>query len=100
MSTCPVVKIKPSHPSQGDFVEINESDFDPTKHERFVEPPPVRVAAVPPPPVSPVNPLDSLGKNWRDRDDLRMIAASVIGRTVENKRQAIEVIEAALKARG
>lgn len=31
----PVVKIKPSHESQGAFVEINESDFDPNLHELY-----------------------------------------------------------------
>jgi hypothetical protein len=33
--TCPTVKIMPSHESQGDYVEINASDFDPAKHELF-----------------------------------------------------------------
>lgn len=27
------LKIKPSHPSQGEFVLIEKKDFDPTKHE-------------------------------------------------------------------
>lgn len=27
------VKIKPSHPSQGEFVVIDKKDFDPAKHE-------------------------------------------------------------------
>ena len=32
--TCPTVKVKSTHPeSQGLFVEINASDFDPEKHE-------------------------------------------------------------------
>lgn len=32
--TCKTVRIKSSHPeSQGEFVEINESDFDPAIHE-------------------------------------------------------------------
>lgn len=51
---CPTVKIKSSHPkSQGDFVEINKSDFDPKKHELFVEgdapraPKPVKINATP-----------------------------------------------------
>lgn len=35
--TLPTVKIKPSHPSQGEFVEINEKDFDAKKHELFEE---------------------------------------------------------------
>lgn len=33
--TCETVKIKSSHPSQGDFVEINVSDFDESKHKLF-----------------------------------------------------------------
>lgn len=37
MDTCPTIKIKPSHPSQGDFVEINEEDFDPKVHRPFAE---------------------------------------------------------------
>jgi hypothetical protein len=58
-------------------------------------------SALPPlPPVPVVNPLDNLAADWRSRDDLKSLAASVSGgRAVENKRQAIEVIEAALKAR-
>lgn len=31
------LKIKSSHPSQGDFVVINEEDFDSTKHKLHVE---------------------------------------------------------------
>lgn len=34
----PTVRIKPSHPSQGEFVVINEEDFDPAKHERYAAP--------------------------------------------------------------
>lgn len=34
---CPIIKIKPSSPEQGEFVVINESDFDPAKHARYVE---------------------------------------------------------------
>lgn len=51
--TCPTIKIKSSDPkTQGDFVEINESDFDPKKHELFVEgsapaPKPVKINATP-----------------------------------------------------
>ncbi|SDX13154.1 HeH/LEM domain-containing protein [Variovorax sp. YR634] len=33
-----VIKIKPSHESQGPFVLINEGDFDPKKHELYEEP--------------------------------------------------------------
>lgn len=60
-------------------------------------------SALPPlPPVPPVvDPLANLAPDWRTRDDVKQIAASVSGgRAVENKRQAVEVIEAALKARG
>ena len=34
---CKTIKIKSSHPeSQGEFVEINEADFDAKKHELYV----------------------------------------------------------------
>lgn len=34
--TCKVVRIKSTHPkSQGAFVEINETDFDPKKHQLY-----------------------------------------------------------------
>lgn len=33
--TVKTVRIMPSHVSQGAFVEINESDFDPKKHKLF-----------------------------------------------------------------
>jgi hypothetical protein len=57
--------------------------------------------APPPPPPPPFDPLVNLAPDWRKRDDLRQLAASVSGgRSVENKAQAIAVIEAALKARG
>lgn len=35
MDICPTVKIKPSHKSQGAYVEINEADFDPKVHEKL-----------------------------------------------------------------
>ena len=36
---CPVTKIKSTDPeTQGAFVEINTSNFDPEKHELYVEP--------------------------------------------------------------
>lgn len=31
------LKIKSSHPSQGDFVVINEEDFDASKHVKYGE---------------------------------------------------------------
>lgn len=30
-----ILKIKPVHPSQGDYVLINAEDFDPAKHELY-----------------------------------------------------------------
>lgn len=103
MAACPVVKIKPSHPSQGAFVEINEEDFDATKHEIYVSLPPPPVAVVLPPPPAPPHPLDGLTKDWREQDygKLRGIAvAACDGRAPENRKQAVQMIEAALAARG
>ena len=38
MSACPVVRIVwPANAEYGGFVEINESDFDPSIHVLFVE---------------------------------------------------------------
>lgn len=37
-----VVKIKPSHPSQGDYVLINEEDFDSKVHVLYEEKPKTR----------------------------------------------------------
>jgi hypothetical protein len=31
----PTIRVKPSSPEQGEFVIINEADFDPDLHERF-----------------------------------------------------------------
>lgn len=53
--TCPTVKIKSTHPeSQGPFVEINESDFDAKKHQRYEEP--KKAAPVKPPGASAPTP--------------------------------------------
>lgn len=98
--TCPTVKIKSGNKSG--HVIINESDFDPAKHERYEAPPapsPVSVptgALPPPPPVDPLAGFNTPG--WRDFDvaRLRNVAAAVSGRAVENKEQAVAVIEAAL----
>jgi hypothetical protein len=35
--TVPVIKVKPWAADQGDYVEINEADFDPSVHTRFEE---------------------------------------------------------------
>lgn len=53
--TCRVVKIKSVDPkSQGPFVEINESDYNPEIHELFEPTPPAPVNQTPP--SEPVNP--------------------------------------------
>ena len=56
MDSVPVIRIKSSHPSQGEFVEINASDFDPAKHERFDAPAPKAKLTLPPPPPPAVAP--------------------------------------------
>jgi hypothetical protein len=103
----PTVKIKSTHPaSQGPFVEINETDFDPAKHERYdapqavVAPPPV----LDPPPPPPANPLDLLPENWREAagrgiTKLKEIAEAATGRTPADKNEAVAMIEAALAER-
>lgn len=51
----PVVKVHPWGKGQGDFVEINESDFDPQKHKLYnAKAPSVPPVAVQPPPPAPV----------------------------------------------
>lgn len=60
--TLPVMKIVASHPSQGEFVEINVADFDPEKHVAFdtvgkADKKPAKAAKVEPldiPPPAPV----------------------------------------------
>lgn len=101
MAAVPTVRIMPSHPSQGAFVEINAEDFDPAVHILFAElPPPPPPMELPPPPPPPVGPLDNLPPNWRSKSpqELRTLAASATGRTPEDKKQAIEMIEQALAA--
>lgn len=96
--TLPTVKVK----SGDSFAIINESDFDAAVHEHYEAPaaPPPPPPAPPPPPGSD-NPLDGLAADWREDHGARLksIALAVSGRAVENKAQAIEVIEAALAAR-
>ncbi len=101
---CPTVRILPAHPSQGDFVEINASDFDEAKgHKRYIAapPPPPGPKAPPPPPPVP-SPLDGLPLKWRDAKpvELKALAERISGRTHENREQAVQTIEAALAARG
>ncbi len=52
-----------------------------------------------PPPPPPFDPLADLGNKWRERKDVTAIAAAVAGRAVDNKAQAIAIVEEALKAR-
>lgn len=97
----PTVRVKAWGKGQGDFVDINESDFDPKVHERVVDVPPPPPPPLPPPPPPP-HPLDGLPKDWRTSRQFnrRAFAASVSdGRTPENDKQAVEMIEAALAAR-
>ena len=99
MAACPTVRIMPSHPSQGAFVEINAEDFDPATHKRYVDPAPVPVGVPPPPPfVPPPGPLDGLPQNWRELPSkrLRELATAATGRTPEDRNQAVEMIDAAL----
>jgi hypothetical protein len=65
---------------------------------RLILPPPLDL---PPPPPGAVDPLDGLGVDWKSKDaaELKKLAEVVSGRAVENKKQAVEVIEAALAAR-
>jgi hypothetical protein len=102
----PVVRVKPWGEGQGAFVRINESDFDPAKHELYVEPLPELPAApvLTPLPVleSMPDPLAKLPADWQEKvksAELRGIAAAVSGRTVENREQAVQVISEALAAR-
>jgi hypothetical protein len=104
-SSCPTVTVKATDPEQGEFIVINKSDYDaaePGTYEMFVlpllpppGPPPVAAGSVPP------GPLDALGSDWQNGDvaEMKAIAAAVSGRAVDNKAQAIEVIDAALVAR-
>lgn len=57
---------------------------------------------VPPPPGPPPSPLDALPADWKDKsgaDELKKIAAAISGRAVENRAQAVDVINQALAAR-
>ena len=47
--TVATVKVLPWSSDQGDFVLINEADFDPVKHEAFTEP----AEPTEPPPAKP-----------------------------------------------
>lgn len=100
----PVVRIvHPHEPEKYPYLEINASDFDPAVHIRVaIEAPPVVAPPLAPPP-TPLSPLDGLAKDWADQsptEDLKRIAAAVNnGRAVDNRAQAVEVINQALAAR-
>jgi len=100
---CKTVRVKPWSPDQGDYVVINESDYDPDKHGPLIAPPPpVPVAPMVPPPPKAPDPLANLAPNWRDAmkvGELKALAQAVSGRAVENREQAKTVIEDALAAR-
>jgi hypothetical protein len=94
---CATTKIKADAP--GGHIVINESEFDPAKHERYIAPPPLPALPVmPPPPLAPPGPLANLPRDWRDRKTawLRELAEKVAGRTPENREQSIDMIAAAL----
>lgn len=97
----PTLRVKSSHPSQGDHVIINESDFDPAVHELFdAPPPPPPPPSFPPLPAAQPDPLAGLPKDWATTfktAQLRALAETVSGRAVENREQAIQVIRNALK---
>jgi hypothetical protein len=63
--------------------------------------PSLPVVLLPPLPPAPVDSLAALPADWRSQEPatLRALAATVSGRTVENKAQAVAVIEAALAKR-
>lgn len=44
---CPTVKINPVSPEQGDYIIINETDFDPKKHTLYVPAKPRRTERSP-----------------------------------------------------
>ena len=98
----PTVKIKAD--SAKGYRIINASAFDPKVHVKYDEPTPGEIAPPPPAAVAspaPVDPLANLPADWRKGEPkaLRDLAASLTGRSVENKAQAVSVIEAELAKR-
>jgi hypothetical protein len=101
---CETVRVAPWSKDQGDYVVINKSEYDPEKHGPvMIPPPPVAVAPLsPPPPPAAPDPLASLAPNWRDSmsaKEMKAFAQAITGRAVENREQAVTVIDDALKAR-
>jgi len=88
-----------SDTAPGGVLRINESDFDPMKHVRADPNAPL---PLPPPPIlpPPPGPLDGLPADWRDKPAkwLRETAERLTARTPDNREQAIQLIEAWLKA--
>lgn len=89
------IKIKPSHPSQGDYVLINESDFDASIHEKF-DP-----AAVPTKPAEAPPNVIEIPENWADLPwaEMKKLANAVAPEKVFNKDDAVAAIEAELARR-
>jgi hypothetical protein len=100
--TCPTVSVKSSE-HEGGFLVVNESDFDPKKHERYLAPPPAAAAPLPPPPAPGApDPLAGLPKDWqtsKKTGELKDLAVAVSGRTPENREQAVAIIVEALAAK-
>lgn len=103
------MRVRPIHaevclsPQKADAVQFMP-DVPDSERKRLLElfglPVSADLAPPPPPPPPPFDPLANLAPDWRKRDDVRQLAAAVSGgRSVENKAQAIAVIESALKAR-
>lgn len=92
--TCKTVKIKSSDPkSQGDFVEINESDFDPKKHEKYEGDDEVSA------PVTPAKKIKATADAHKFAEDAGFDISTVKGTgrggiiTVEDVQDAIEAAE-------
>jgi len=92
--TCKTVKIKSSHAaSQGDFIEINETDFDKSKHELFEE-----GDAPAPKPVKPAK-INATPEAIAFAEEAGFDISAVVGTgkkgqiTVENVQDAIEAAE-------
>lgn len=99
MSVLPTVIIETP---AGDVV-INESDFDPATMTKVVPPlPPLPGAPLEPKMPGAPDALSDLPTDWRDKSaaELKALAFAISGRTVDNKAQAVEVIDQALKGRG
>lgn len=102
------VKIMPSHPSQGAFVEINESDFDAQKHKLYTagEPAkePAKSAKIAPPPPAAVPAPAPVSADVKITSDAQKLAdeagldlANVVG-TGHNGKITVKDVENAIDA--